>query len=152
MFRKVQMEKYTEYECNFGKRTKSGFITLCTVRASEDQYQDALEVFLITNGNSPLTLYRTSLILHDKSVLNHVDAYLYQPETDEFIRFAPGMWKNNTLLDYGTFVGERFYVHDATVQISKAGSIYAAQNPAGGLKNEEGNLVLNTLHIFVEYL
>lgn len=152
MFRKVQVGKYTEYECNFGKKTKNGFLTLCTVRSAEDQYQDAYDVFLSTNGDSPLTLYRASLILFDRAVLNYVDAYLYQPETDDFIKFTPNMWKSEDLLDYGVFVGERFYVHDATVQINKTGSIYATQNPTGGLQDEESNLVLTGFHIFVEYL
>lgn len=152
MFRKVQVSKYTEYECHFGKRIKGKFVNYCTVRASEEQYNDAYSVFVSVDGAAPMTIYRTSLVIYDIAVLKYLDAYLYQPETDTFVRFTPDIWNSSELLDYGTFVGGRLYIFDATVQIHRASSLSKSQNPLGGLEDEEGQLVFTTCHIFIEYL
>lgn len=152
MFKKVRVGNWTEYECNFGKRIKGQFVNYCTVRASEEQYNDAYSVFVSVDGTAPMTIYRTSLVVYDVAVLKYVDMYLYQPETDTFVRFTPNLWHSSELLDYGTFVGGRLYIFDATVQIHKAGSVSKAQNPLGGLEDEESQLVFTTCHIFIEYL
>lgn len=153
MFRKFATQNgYTEYHCEFGKRLNNGFTNYCSIRASKEKYEEAEEIFKEGGMDASLIIYGAQMIIHDRSTLQHVDMYLYQPENDSFVRFTADMWGAQALADYGVFTGGKFYVHDATVQIISKDSILLSQYPSGGLTDEENSLVLTVCHIFIEYL
>lgn len=152
MFRKFTVDGYVEYQCDFGKRlSSSGFTNYCSVRASKEKYEEAEEIFREGGADTSLIIYGAQMIIYDRSALKYLDVFLYQPESDSFLRFTSEMWGSKELADYGAFTGGRFYVYDATVQIVSKESILLSQFPLGGLQNEEGNLVLTVCNIFIEY-
>lgn len=152
MFKEVNQGGYKEYHGYFGIRNGGRFISLCLVRADREQFEEAYDIYRMSGFTSPITIYKTTMVIYDRRVLEYADAHLYRPEKDDYVKFHPGLWQSPDILDYGVFTGGKLFLYDVVVQIHRAGAISARQNLAGGLIDEEGEFTLTSFTCFVDYL